>query len=195
MKLMLTTAAALALLTATSPLIARGDQDSAQSPGFKSEKTVTMKATVQDIDRENRKVTLKGQDGTTETIKCPLTVRNLDQLKKGDVVTAKFTESMAIAVRKSNEPPSATGRESLSRAPLGEKPSAVKASTMQINATIEKINRDERELTLLGPDGNTKLVKVPEDVKRFDELKEGDQVIINATQSIAIDVSPPEKPS
>jgi hypothetical protein len=96
-------------------------------------------------------------------------------------------------VRKSGEAPSATGRESITRAPQGEKPGGEHTSTMQITASIEKIDRDKRELTLLGPGGNTRLVKVPEDVKRFDDLKEGDQVVITATQSLAIDVSSPQK--
>ena len=61
--------------------------------------------------------------------------------------------------------------------------------TQQVSATVEKINRNTREVTLLAPDGNTTVVKVPEDMKRFDTLKEGDQVVVTATQSLAIDVS------
>jgi hypothetical protein len=183
-----------ALLTGASRLIAQDepnkDQQTStnQAPELKSEDTQTIKATVEKIDKDKREVTLKGQSGTTVTIKAPETVRNFDQIKVGDMVTAKYSESVAVSVRKSDEPPTATGRETITRAPLGEKPAAERKSTMQITATIEKIDRDKRELTLMGPEGNTRMVKVPASVKKFDDLKEGDQVVVNATESVAISV-------
>jgi hypothetical protein len=193
MKLIITTIGVCAVLTGATQIIAQERSDKEQRAGVKSEETTVTKATVEKIDKEKREVTLKREDGTMVTIKAPETVRNFNQIKVGDIVTAKYTQSIALAVRKSNEPPSATGREAISRAPLGEKPGVQRTATMQINATIEKINREKRELTLMGPEGNTKTVKVAEDIKRFDELKEGDQVVITATESVAIDVSNPEK--
>jgi hypothetical protein len=148
---------------------------------------------VQKVDKEKREVTLKGESGNTVTVKVPETARNFDQIKPGDTVTARYTQSIAVAVRKSDEPPSATGRESITRAPLGQRPSAQRTATMQITASVEKIDRDKRELTLMGPGGDTRTVTVPEDVKKFDELKVGDNVVISATESVAIDVSSPEK--
>jgi translation initiation factor IF-1 len=193
MKWIITTMAVCGLLTGASQGIAQDQKAKEQSPGIKSEETKVIKATVQKIDKEKRKVKLKGEDGKTVTVKVPETARNFDQIKPGDVVTAKYTESIAVAVRKSDEPPSATGRESLTRAPLGEKPGFERTAMVRINATIEKIDRDKRELSLMGPEGNTTSVKVPADIKKFDELKEGDQVVINATESVAIEVSSPEK--
>jgi hypothetical protein len=145
------------------------------------------------VDKEKREVTFKKADGTMVTIKAPNTVRNFDQIKPGDIATVRYTESIAVSVRKSNEPPSATGKESISRAPLGERPAAQRTATIQINATIEKIDKEKRELTLMGPQGNTKTVKVSEDVKRFNELKVGDQVVINATETVSIEVNEPGK--
>jgi Cu/Ag efflux protein CusF len=193
MRLIITTMGICALLTGVTPGVAQEQKDKEQSSGLKSEETQTIKATVQKVDSEKREVTLKGESGKTVTIKVPETARNFDQIKTGDIVTAKYTQSVALSVRKSDEPPSATGRESITRAPQGQRPAAQRTSTMQINATIEKIDRDKRELTLMGPEGNTRTVKVPTDIKKFDELKEGDQVVINATESFAIEVSTPEK--
>jgi Cu/Ag efflux protein CusF len=181
----------LQLIGATC-LIAQEKSDNAQNPGLKSE-TKETKATVQKIDKDTREVTLKKEDGTEVTIKAPESVRNFDQIKVGDIVTAKYSVSIALSVRKSDEPPSATGRESISRAPLGEKPAAASKKTVEITAEIKKIDRDTREVTLVGPRGNTRVVKVPEDIKKFDDLKEGDQVVVTATESIAISVSEPEK--
>jgi Cu/Ag efflux protein CusF len=193
MKLIITTIAVCVLLTGVTRIIAQEQKDQQQNPGLKSEATKVIKATVQKVDKEKREVTLKGEGGNTVTVRVPETARNFDQIKPGDVVTAKYTQSIAVAVRKSDEPPSATGKESITRAPLGEKPAAQRTAIMQISATVEKIDRDNRELTLMGPEGNTRTVKVPQDIKKFDELKVGDHVVINATESMAIEVSSPEK--
>jgi hypothetical protein len=204
MKLIVTTMAACTLLTGQS-IAQQSQQDQQQNQGgqqsqgrqlpgaLKSRETQTITATVQKVDKEKRQVTLKGEGGNTVTVRVPETARNFDQIKVGDTVTAKYTQSVAVAVRKSDEPPSATGRESITRAPEGQSPAATRTSTMQITAQVEKIDKDKRELTLMGPGGETRTVTVPEDMKKFDELKVGDNVVIRATESVAIQVSSPEK--
>lgn len=193
MKSIITAIGICALLMGVSQINAQEQKDTGQPAGLRSEDIHVLKATVLNVNKETREVTLKGEEGRTVTITVPETARNFDQIKPGDIVTAKYTESIAVAVRKSDEPPSTTQKESITRAPLGEKPAARRTATTQINATIEKIDRERRELMLMGSEGNTRVVKVPEDMKRFDELNEGDHVVIDATQSVAIDVSSPEK--
>ena len=178
------------LLLAGATRISAQDQsgkDTQDQPKSKSEE-ITAKATVQDIDHAKREVTLKKEDGSIDTVKVPESAKNFDKLKVGDVITAKLSVSIALAIRKSGEPPSATGRESVSRSAPGEKPGMKKTETVEISATVQKIDRDKRELTLTGPEGKTKMVKVPEEVKKFDSLKEGDQVVVTATKSLAIQV-------
>jgi len=192
MKSITATIGICVLLIGATCLIAQEKSDNAQNPGLKSE-TKETKATVQKVDKDTREVTLKKEDGTTVIIKAPESVRNFDQIKVGDIVTAKYSLSIALSIRKSDEPPSATGRESISRAPLGEKPAAASKKTVEISAEVKNIDRDKREVTLVGPEGNTRIVKVPEDMKKFDDLKEGDHVVVTATESIAISVSEPEK--
>jgi hypothetical protein len=198
MKSIITTMGICALLAGATHIVAQEENkaqeetNKTQNPEFKSKEAKEVKATVEKVDKDTREVTLKKDDGTSVTIKAPDTVRNFDQIKVGDMVTAKYSQSIAVAVRKSDEPPSATGRETFKRAPLGEKPAAAGTSMTQISATIDKIDKDKRELTLKGPQGNSTVVKVSDDVKRFDELKEGDQVVITATESLAISVSSPE---
>jgi len=192
MKSITATIGICVLLIGATCLIAQEKSDNAQNPGLKSE-TKETKATVQKVDKDTREVTLKKEDGTTVTIEAPESVRNFDQIKVGDIVTAKYSVSIALSIRKSDEPPSATGRESISRAPLGEKPAAASKKTVEISAEVKNIDRDKREVTLVGPQGNTRVVKVPEDMKKFDDLKEGDHVVVTATESIAISVSEPGK--
>ncbi len=179
------------VLLAAAPYFVAHAQTQTQNAGspVKSEEAKTTKATVDKVNKDTREVTLRREDGSLVTIKAPDTVRNFDQIKKGDTVTAKYSESVALDIRKSDEPPSAIQSQTLSRAPVGAKPSAEQTTTQQISATVEKIDRTTREVTLMAPDGTTTVVKVPEDMKRFDSLKNGDQVVVTATQSLAIDVS------
>lgn len=176
------------LLLAGAPFMGVAAQP--ESGAVRSEKTITTKATVENVNRDTREVTLKRADGSKVTMKVPDTVRNLDQIKPGDTVRAKYTESVAVGIRKSDEPPTATERQTLRRAPVGATPSGEQTVTSQISASVEKINRRTREVTLLLPDGTKTVVEVPQDVKRFDTLKKGDQVVVTATESLALDVTP-----
>jgi hypothetical protein len=60
---------------------------------------LTVKAVVEDIDYENRTVSLKGTSGNIVTVKVDDRVKNFNNVKKGDVVNAQYTEAMAISVR------------------------------------------------------------------------------------------------
>ena len=59
----------------------------------------------------------------------------------------------------------------------GDKPPArEKWSLVNLQASVEAIDHDKREVTLKGPAGNLITVSVGEQVKRFDEIKPGDLV-------------------
>ena len=169
------------------------DQPEEKSSGkeFKSSDVVTATATVQEVDQAKRTVTLKGEDGKTFTAKVGDDVKNFDQIKKGDQVKAAYYESAAISIRKPGEPPAATGEKETVLAPGGEgKPGKAKIKTVQAAATIENIDAAKREVTLKGPEGKSKKIKVGEDVKNFDSLQKGDQVVVRYTEALAIKVEP-----
>jgi hypothetical protein len=153
--------------------------------------SITIKATVEDIDPATRTVTLKGEGGKTVSVKCGDEVRNFDQIKKGDQVTAKYYQSVALGLRKPGEPPSAEEQSALMRAEPGQKPGGVAIKTVQLSATIESIDKATREVTLKGPEGKTKTVKAGDAVKNFDSLKVGDQVVATMTEALAIGVMKP----
>jgi hypothetical protein len=160
---------------------------------IKASDSVTIKATVEDVDSAERTVTLKGEGGKTVTVKCGDEVRNFDQIKKGDQVTAKYYESVALGLRKSDEPPSAEEQRAVLSAEPGQRPGGMAIKTEQVSATIESIDKSKREVTLKGPEGKTKTVKVGDEVKNFDDLKEGDQVAATTTEALAIRVSKPSQ--
>lgn len=56
-------------------------------------------AIVEDIDYENRTVDLKGTYGNIISVEVDEKVKNFKNIKKGDVVRARYTEAVAISVR------------------------------------------------------------------------------------------------
>ena len=48
--------------------------------------------------------------------------------------------------------------------------------TQTVTGTIEAIEKSSRQIYLKKPDGNTEVVYVPQEVKRFDALKIGDKI-------------------
>jgi hypothetical protein len=190
MKSFIITLGTCLLLSAATRISAQEQtgKDESNEPKSKN-RTITAKATVQDIDRAKREVTLKKEDGSSDTVKVPESAKNFDQLKVGDIVTARYSVAIAAAIRKPGEPPSPTGKDSISRSAPGENPGVTKTETKDFTATIENIDRDKRELTLKGAEGKTKTVEVPEDMKKFDSLKEGDQVVVTVTRSLALELN------
>jgi hypothetical protein len=67
--------------------------------------------------------------------------------------------------------------------------------SITINATITAIDKANRAVTLRGPQGNSVTVHAGEDVKRFNELKVGDQVTATYAESVAWSVRPAGQPA
>lgn len=165
----------------------------ATEKGGGREQAVTISATVEKVDVKARKVTLKGYDGTTETVKVGDEVRNLDQVKRGDAVVVTYYHSVAFEVLKPGEKrPVSTAGEGLARAEKGERPGGVAASVVTVVAEIVKLDRKNSTAVLKGPEGNLTTVNV-ENPANFDKVKVGDKVEITLTEAMAVDVQPAPK--
>lgn len=62
----------------------------------------------------------------------------------------------------------------------------VVSEATSVIATVEKIDRKNREVTLKGPKGNTVQVKVGENAPYFDKLKKGDRIKADYYESTAL---------
>ncbi|WP_303902445.1 hypothetical protein [Thiohalomonas denitrificans] len=143
-------------------------------------------ATVEDIDKDKRRLTLKGPEGRTFDLKVSEEVQNFDQIEKGDEIEIEYLGS--VSLRLSNEPaPPAEFAQFTEVAPSGEKPRVVEAATLQMAATVDKIDKDKREVTVTGPRGNTRILNAPEEVD-LDKLNEGDQILVTYTEAVATSV-------
>ena len=74
--------------------------DPGKKPGGKAVTVTDITATVEDIDRDKREVTLRGPRGHTVVVEVDPDVGNLEQIKKGDRLAISHTEALAISVEK-----------------------------------------------------------------------------------------------
>jgi Cu/Ag efflux protein CusF len=74
-------------------------------------------------------------------------------------------------------------------APKSGGPKKMAGSQMSsITATVEAIDSGKRELTLKGPDGKMVVLEVPEQVKRFNEIKVGDHLTFQYSEALVVEV-------
>lgn len=156
-------------------------------------RAITATATVEDVDQKNRVVTLRTADGEVKRIQVGDEVRNLPQVRKGDVVTATYYESIALALRDATgEKPSVAVTNDMERAPLGAKPSGAVMQTTTLKAKVTAVDKKKQTVTLEGPKGGTVTIKV-EDPRRLDNVVVGHLVEAVYRESVVISVDKPTK--
>jgi len=185
-SLIVTIAVSLALLACTST----GKQETSR-PGIEMSGTATLSATVEAIDHEKRLVTLRGPEGNQVVLEVSEAARNLDQVEVGDTVEVEYYESVALFAQLPDGESSAAVTTSMARTPLGDKPGGGVAQTITLKATVEAIDYDTRMVVLRGPEGNTLTTRVDESVKRFNEIRLGDEIVVQYTRAFAISVREP----
>ena len=167
-------------------------KDKDVKPSGVKERTIKRTATVEAVDLEKRIVTLKGEQGNVFDLKVGEQAKNLPQVKVGDLVTVQYYESLAFEVTKPGQAVAAGATTGVASAKPGEKPAGVAAGQMTITATVEAIDAKHHYVTLKGPDGKAKEIKV-KDPKNLVNVKVGDQVAITYTEALAIEVTPAKK--
>ena len=179
------------LLGLTSVAIAQQkDSDNGGTPGRVSVDVIKLTGTVKAVDLDKKTVTVEGSSGRVETIDAK-EARNLDQVKVGDKVTVSYTQALAVFVRKSDEPPSASEKQTVQLAPKGQKPGGVVARTVELTGTIQSVDAKKRTVDVTIPAGDVRTFKVDPRVKNLSQVKKGDQVVLRYAESVALSVVKP----
>lgn len=187
---------ALVVLTVLSqPLLA---QQSTQTEGASATtaggaaamKTTKATATVVGIDPATRTVTLKRSNGQVVNVKASEEVRNFDQIKVGDIVTAEYTQALSVDLKKGGSGiREKIERETATRAPEGAMPGGAVGREVTILADVVSVNKKNQVVRLRGPHGNFIDVKV-QDPDDLNSVKKGDQVQAVYTEALAVAVQP-----
>jgi hypothetical protein len=195
MRTMVKTAAAVVVAVMLALPVMAAEQKAAPAktdrPGGARIEAVSFSATVDAIDSKTRKITLKMKDGSLNSFIAGDEVRNFAQIKKGDIVTFDYTEAVAIDVQKSTEAPKMVETESIKRAKLGEKPSGTIETVGFMTARVEEIDYKTRMVVLKMPEGKIVRFTAGDQVKRLNEVKKGDEVVVEYRQKTSIKVTSP----
>jgi hypothetical protein len=165
---------------------------SAKPAPFVKESLQQMTATVDAISMDTREVTLRGNDGKTQTIKVGPEATNLGQVKVGDKVTVSYYESFTAQMRLHDKPNEGfqTAAGAIKAAP-GERPGGAAAQSVSSTVTIDAIDLPGSKVTVHRPDGvvSTLPIRTDEGRKFVSTLKKGDVVDVMYTEALAVDVT------
>jgi len=73
-----------------------------EKPGGMAGRQVTLTATITAIDQKKQRVTLRGPEGKSVTVKAE-DPKNLEKVKVGDEIEITYTEALAISVEKAKK--------------------------------------------------------------------------------------------
>jgi hypothetical protein len=150
-------------------------------------KTVT--ATVEQIERSTRSVTLKSPEGVYTEVTVPAGVARFDTLKVGDKVSATYYENVVLRLKAPGEKAHDTDEAAVTPG-SGAKAGGTVATQRTITATITAIDMNVPSITFSGPRGWTYSSRV-DDKKTLAKVKVGDRLDITWTEAVLISVEAP----
>ena len=155
-------------------------------PGGVATDVVEALVDVSEVDRTARTVTLKGPEGTAVTLDVPDEAQNFDQVQVGDKVLVRYVQETALFVSGAGGAAGAVQGDLVALAPKGGTPGGAFASVVEVSATVEGLNYQERWADLRGPEGKVHRVHVPPGLRRFGEVKVGDLVVVRHTKAVVL---------
>jgi hypothetical protein len=182
------TALGSGLLILSRPASAR----QAEPPVAAAGATKTATATVESVDKANRMVTLKSEQGKTMTVNVPEDVQAFDRLKKGDKIRMAYQEAMAVAlIRPGEARPTDQVRETTERT-QGAQPSGMIERTRTVSAEIVSVDTKKNMVKFKGPQGKVQEVVVQDPAvrERLKQLKPGEVVEVVYTEALAMTLDP-----
>lgn len=148
---------------------------------------VRLSATVVAIDAAARTATLKGGSGRIVDVVIPPEVKNIDDIKVGDLVTVEYAQALSLQLMPAGGIRSSTSETATAPAPAGAVAGGATARQVVIMANVTAVNRKTSTVTLRGPKGNSVDLHVA-DPGQLKRVKAGDQVEAVYTEAIAIAV-------
>lgn len=155
---------------------------------------VIIKATVKAVDQKNRTVTLVSPGGETKTIKVGPDVQNLPQVKPGDVVIARYTESDAYVVAPAGtKSPDDMMALAAAQAAPGQLPAGGVAGMTIATGLVVGVNPAAHTVSVVNPDGGevrTFTVKNPDYQSMLPSVKVGDTITAVVSEAVVLAVEP-----
>jgi len=150
--------------------------------------TAKVTATVTAVDPTNRTLTLKDSKGKSVELALGDDVRNVEQIKVGDVLAVEYTKAISLTLTK-KAVTSASQQASMSRSAAGDKPGGAVGREVTVIADVVAVDPKAQTVRLKGAGGKMVdvLVDNPEILAR---VHKGDHVEAVYKVAVAISVQP-----
>jgi Cu/Ag efflux protein CusF len=187
-------AIAVAAMTLCAPLYAQNAPASDAQPaapasvpaGMVQVGEIETVAHVVSVDAASNSVTLRGERGNQTVVAVDPKVANVSKLAPGDQVNILYKEALLLRADKVDSKGIRARVETVAQTPASDGVTAT-ARSVQVVATVQKIDRKHRKVTLRGPN-RTVVVHVPNDVP-LEKLKVGDSIRADYVGATAVEVT------
>lgn len=149
-------------------------------------------ATVVEINKSTRVVTLKDAHGHTLDVACGDEVKNFAQIHVGDDVKVSYKEALTLELKKTRAPLKASATVATVSAEPGSQPAGATGVEITVLADVVAVDPKKSIISLKGPAGNVIDLKV-NNPDQFKVVKKGDQVEAVYSQAMAVAVTPVPK--
>ncbi|MBN3756684.1 hypothetical protein G3N95_27360 [Paraburkholderia sp. Tr-20389] len=182
----LTIAAACAALAAPA-LNARAQDNPASSPDAVGTAAVAeVTAHITHIDADNNEVTIRGPRGNSMIVDVDPDVGDVKKLKVGDEVHISYKGALLLSADKVDAKGIRSRVESQATTPT-KSGASTQVRRVEVVATVQKIDRKKREVTLRGPK-HTVVLEVAPDVP-LEKIKVGDSIRANYASATAVQIT------
>lgn len=147
-----------------------------------STREVTVRVTVDRIQKSERVVTFRAEGNIFQDIYFDPSVKGLDDLKVGDVVTVHYQESIVVKVNRNAK--LSTERDTTAEAQKAD-PTVIQQATAVV--TIESIDMSNQQITYRTAD-DRKMVQKVRDMKLLEGLHSGDRIEVTLTRAKAVSI-------
>jgi hypothetical protein len=146
---------------------------------------------VEDIDRKNRKVTVRAPDNDQTTITVPADTKGFETLKKGDTIDVDYYRSVALSILAPGAKPTASETLGAARGAEG----GIQSRQIKASAKIISVDRQDNTVQVKGPDGKEQEVSVSDPAvrRKLENVKPGDMVQLTYTEAVAVAIRPSGK--
>jgi hypothetical protein len=164
----------------------------AQQRDFNTERLKQIVATIEAVNPEDRTLVLRADDNTRMLLAAGPEVRNLEQVKAGDRLVARYREAVAARVVSREESQGTKGGSATKQAAAGGRPRIVAANLIATTVTIDSVDTSFDTVTFTRSDGIVRTVAVEDPKARefIRGLKRGDEVEIAYSEAVAVDLRP-----
>lgn len=158
------------------------------NPSFTITEAKVTKEKVEDVDYATRKVTLKDESGKVRIVKVGNDIHNLNKLRVGDEVNIETFQTIEAEVKPGPGDPMNIGVEGQTAPLPGEKPSGIRTIEGTLRTKIESIDYEKRTVTFKARTGVMTTYKIGPEAKRFNEIRRGDMLWVEYSQTIKLSV-------